>query len=793
MKNLSGLVCFVVTLAVTSMASAASYTLSISTDKTSYTPGQTMNITAIFKKDSTGITSPSKREVRIKDSSGRELVKTSMSNAGSGKYTYAYKLSSSARTGKYEVRGEFEYNGNKRTAYSYPQVATSSADTIAPVTSVSPAGGSYTTAQSVRLTANEAATIYYTTNGSTPTTASAVYSAPLTISATTTLKYFARDTAGNSEAVKTATYTISTTPPADTTAPVTSVSPAGGSYTTAQSVRLTANEAATIYYTTNGSTPTTASAVYSAPLTISATTTLKYFARDTAGNSEAVKTATYTIGSTGGSGPHAGLTYTGTTMCLQCHTKQATDLAGSVHYKWETPYAAISNKPGVTGGKLNTAVNAYCINTLGNWNGCGSCHIGAGAKPGTVADATQNIDCLICHQVAYKRVRNATTGLFEPDTAKMTISMDQAVQTLHKPVKSNCLQCHAKGGGGDALKRGDLAVINGTTTDRNYDVHMASTGANLTCQQCHTYTNHHVAGRGSDLRPTDSTVTVGCATSSCHSNKAALNAGHATTAINTHLKRVACQTCHIPSYGRKAADAVLDTVTGFGDQSTETDRTWVTPEWSVANNRWEPTVVRANNLKPVYAFYDGSSWVYDLHDVAVIDPATGNYKISRPNGGINTANTKLYPFKYKTSTQPMHTASGKLIALNTSVYFKTADVAGAIQSGLTNMGLNPGDAYSMVKADEYQMLNHTVAPKANALQCAACHGTASVPATQMNLKSMGYALKASESVVCVQCHGSEDSLSFTKVHSKHVADRRYDCSFCHNFSRAAERGLKTTK
>jgi len=141
------------------------------------------------------------------------------------------------------------------------------------------------------------------------------------------------------------------------------------------------------------------------------------------------------------------------------------------------------------------------------------------------------------------------------------------------------------------------------------------------------------------------------------------------------------------------------------------------------------------------------------------------------------------PFKYKTSTQPMHTASGKLIALNTSVYFKTADVAGAIQSGLTNMGLNPGDAYSMVKADEYQMLNHTVAPKANALQCAACHGTTSVPATQMNLKSMGYALKASESVVCVQCHGSEDSLSFTKVHSKHVADRRYDCSFCHNFSR----------
>ncbi|ACD95186.1 chitobiase/beta-hexosaminidase C-terminal domain-containing protein [Trichlorobacter lovleyi] len=594
----------------------------------------------------------------------------------------------------------------------------------------------------------------------------------------------------------------STTPPGDLTPPVTTPNPAGGSFTAAINVQLSTNEAATIHYTTDGSTPTTASAAYTGLIPVSSTTTLTYFAIDSAGNSEAAKTSTFVINPAGDAAAnHANLTYTGSTTCLQCHTKQATDLAGSVHYKWEGPYSKISNKPGVTGGKLNTAVNAYCINTLGNWNGCGSCHIGAGAKPGTIADATQNIDCLICHQVAYKRVRNATTGLFEPDTAKMTISMDQAVQTLHKPVKSNCLQCHAKGGGGDALKRGDLALINGTTTDRNYDVHMASTGANLTCQQCHTTIDHHVAGGGSDLRPTDNATLISCSTSACHTTKTNLSTGHSSSTLSSttiydishHVGRVACQTCHIPSYGRKAADAVLDTVTGFGDQSTETDRTWVTPEWSVANNRWEPTVVRANNLKPVYAFYDGSSWVYDLYDVAVIDPATGNYKISRPNGGINTANTKLYPFKYKTSTQPMHTASGKLIALNTSVYFKTADVAASIQSGLTNMGLNPGDAYSMVKADEYQMLNHTVAPKANALKCAACHGTTSVPATQMNLKSMGYALKASESVVCVQCHGSEDSLSFTKVHSKHVADRRYDCSFCHNFSRAAERGLKTTK
>jgi hypothetical protein len=164
-------------------------------------------------------------------------------------------------------------------------------DTTPPVTTASPVGGSYTSLQNVTLTANEPATIYYTTNGAAPTMSAPVYSGPIPIAATTVLKYFARDTAGNSEAVKTATYTINL----DTTPPVTTASPGGGSYTSLQNVTLTANEPATIYYTTNGAAPTMSAPVYSGPIPIAVTTVLKYFARDAAGNSEAVKTATYTI------------------------------------------------------------------------------------------------------------------------------------------------------------------------------------------------------------------------------------------------------------------------------------------------------------------------------------------------------------------------------------------------------------------------------------------------------------------------------------------------------------------
>ncbi len=86
-------------------------------------------------------------------------------------------------------------------------------DIDAPVTIASPAGGIYNSAQLVTLTANEAGTIYYTADGTAPTTASSIFSSAIGISAATTLKFFAVDGAGNSETVKTETYTFDTTAP----------------------------------------------------------------------------------------------------------------------------------------------------------------------------------------------------------------------------------------------------------------------------------------------------------------------------------------------------------------------------------------------------------------------------------------------------------------------------------------------------------------------------------------------------------------------------------------------------
>jgi hypothetical protein len=556
--------------------------------------------------------------------------------------------------------------------------------------------------------------------------------------------------------------------PPDKTAPVTTATPAGGTYETAQSVTLSVNEPATTFYTTDGSTPTTSSPVYSAPIDIAVTTTLQFFSKDTAGNVEAVKTELYTITA---ASTHSTLTWTGYGMCKDCHEVQAQDMYQSVHYQWQGAASGMTTGP-ATQGKMDatngtSALNAYCINIQGNWGPCGACHLGTGAKPVATTSPTStqlaSIDCLMCHSQTYSRVRNATTGLFEPTAG---LDMDSVVQNVGKPTRKNCLGCHARAGGGDGVKRGDLALAHISNSDLNYDVHMVTVGANLACQSCHTFSDHKVAGRGTDIRPTDSTVPVNCSTSTCHSTKVT---SHTTTDINRHTARVACQVCHIKQYAR-----------GF---QTEIDRTWEHAEWNSVQNRWEPTPTKAGDLTPKYLFWNGSSWGNNAFDAAVLDSATGKYKISRPVGAINGATDKLFPFKYKTAQQPL--ANDKLVTLHTGTYFANGDYDQATQDGLVYMGMSSSTPYTTVTTDEFQLINHQVMPQAQALTCAECHETT---ATQMQLiGDLGYGLKDTEAVVCSQCHRQKSPKGYVSMHG-HVNNKGYDCSWCHTFSRP-ERGL----
>ena len=93
---------------------------------------------------------------------------------------------------------------------------------VAATPTFSPVAGTYTAAQTVTISdATAGATIYYTTNGTTPTTSSSVYSGAITVSSTETLQAIATATGYSSSAVASAAYTLVNPAPA-----ISGVSPA---------------------------------------------------------------------------------------------------------------------------------------------------------------------------------------------------------------------------------------------------------------------------------------------------------------------------------------------------------------------------------------------------------------------------------------------------------------------------------------------------------------------------------------------------------------------------------------
>jgi uncharacterized membrane protein len=205
--------------------------------------------------------------------------------SGAGTSTMNIAVGSSTPVGSYPLTITLRGGGIQQTATV--NLIVGHATVATPV--FSPIGGRYLSAQSVTITdATPGAAIHYTTNGATPTTASPLYTAPIAVASTETLKAMAVASGYSNSSVATATFTIAAAVPV--------FSPKAGTYTSIQSVTISdATAGAAIYYTTDGTTPTTASSPYAGPITVSSTQTIKAIAAAPGYSNSAVGTALYTI------------------------------------------------------------------------------------------------------------------------------------------------------------------------------------------------------------------------------------------------------------------------------------------------------------------------------------------------------------------------------------------------------------------------------------------------------------------------------------------------------------------
>ncbi len=157
---------------------------------------------------------------------------------------------------------------------------------------VSPAAGTYTSSQSVTLSdSTTGAAIYYTTNGTTPTASSTLYSSAFTVSKSETIEAISIASGYNNSAVMSAAFTINLPPAAAPT-----FSPPPGTYSSFQSVSLSdSTTGAVIYYTADGSIPTASSTLYSTPISVASTTTINAIAIASGYSNSAVASGVFTI------------------------------------------------------------------------------------------------------------------------------------------------------------------------------------------------------------------------------------------------------------------------------------------------------------------------------------------------------------------------------------------------------------------------------------------------------------------------------------------------------------------
>lgn len=250
----------------------------------------------------------------------------------------------------------------------------------------------------------------------------------------------------------------------------------------------------------------------------------------------------------------------------------------------------------------------------------------------------------------------------------------------------------------------------------------------MTCESCHQAANHDVRGEGISVSFSNGQRAFGC--TDCHKG----NGVHKFRILNKHMKRVACQACHIPNFAK-----TIPTVTSW--------------DWSAAGRDLKPgeapgadgklydktkgELILGKNLAPTYMWYNGAIERVVMGDR--IDPSRP-VKLSAPKGERRDPNAKIFPFKVMRGKQPYDTENSTIAVVNLygdaeSSYWGKFDWNRAIEAGMKAAGQPYSGKYGWIETSTVWSINHMVVPKEKALRCHGCHGEKG----RIDWKALGYA------------------------------------------------------
>ena len=520
--------------------------------------------------------------------------------------------------------------------------------------------------------------------------------------------------------------------------------------------------------------------------------------------------------------------YAGPATCLGCHEKIAlTDgdgvrrevdlmdnLLDSAHYRFFT--TAHPNVYGFDGsladdfpmGKLNrpcpkpgsfamTAWAEVVVTQSGDTlsEGCGQCHIGGQYQAPlgeimplyrTTSAEKDAIDCLICHAVAYdmnrKQVVTDANGRNRWDQDRSL----RAALSVSTPTATACLRCHQHNFGGDiyidpagpefmqSLRNPgrDRPRVQhpgskrGTPYSPSWDVHAA---AGVDCIDCH-HTRGHLMAKGTRTTTMMANdlpqVEVSCL--DCHDDPPHDSATADGQALNDHLLRLACQTCHIPYLHpdnvtrRDFGTTVFEAEPGIYIYHDVVKKS--RPGEGLAYVWWNGDATFLGNPigdnpngADLYRFYDAQQRWPEFAD---FDYAGWYEKVMRPIAKAGRA-SKIYPMKRFNGRQHIDLQNigpfgGMFVPYNLPAYYRhgNPDTAARLEMDKSMMGMMYGWMFKFYMMDRFMSYM--------AIDGWNTHSYVDVRAGQRSeprwlpndaMLEVSHAIRREGALTCAQCHG----------------------------------------